>query len=411
MLPNQYTQNIIIKNGQELIKNAFINGEDIITGFQTLNLDQKTRSNYPEIIIPGLINLHCHLAYNKIKLPSQELFPWISELVKIHHMGEGFTPKDFINSAKEALSYGTCFLVDNSNSPEASIAAFKATGLKGILGLEIFGSDPVQAENIFAKKIQELNSLEKIPGLNFTLAPHASYDVSVKLWQLCLDWCNQQQMPLLSHLAESQAEEAWFQNKDSTEAQAAKSFWQELGTLETKLENWQSYPSSTQFLYQNNLLKPLSLLTHLVHATKADLGLIKAAGLGAVSCPRSNLYLKNGLPNYANWQGLDYGLGTDSKASNQDLDLRKEANTIPGLGAAKRLELLTSQAAKILKRNDLGTLDIGKANDYVILEIRNKNINLDLADPFELAMDTDFVHVKEVYINGRCRFQNEKAFN
>lgn len=401
MSHKQYTQNLIIKNSHEVLKNSTTLGENRITGFSPLDLDQSTRPKYPEITIPGLINLHCHLAYSKVKLKSRELFPWIWELVKIHHMGEGLAPSDSIIGAKEAISYGTTFLVDNTNDVQSSINAFKKTGLKGLIGLEVFGSDPEQADNIFASTILKLASLEKIPNLDYTLSPHASYDVSALLWRLCLDWCKANQKPLLSHIAESEAEEAWFQDKDSELAQSAREFWSQINTLETKLANWQSHPSSTQYLQAHNLLKNPSLLTHLVCANKKDLELIKEAQIPIVTCPRSNIYLNNGLPNYQDWDQSNFGVGTDSKASNHDLDLRKEVNAIPGLTAQKRFELITNQAATILGRDDLGSLDIGKANDRVVLEIRNKDINFDSIDPFELIMDTELTYVKDVYIDGR----------
>ena len=407
MSPNQYTHNIVIKNTDETLFNTVIEARTSITGYRELNVNQLDDSNPKQIIIPGLINLHSHLAYSQTKLKSQSLFPWISQLVEIHHMGEMELPSAVLQGAKEALSFGTSFLVDNTSHPQDSIKAFQESGLKGIIGIEIFGSDPKQATQILEHNIEQIKQLKESTNIDLTLSPHASYDVSAQLWQLCLEWCNQNQVPLLSHLAESTAEEAWFQNKDSEQAQSAREFWNKINTLETKLENWQSYPSSTQYLHRHNLLKPFSLLTHLVHAQKQDLELIKAAGLGIITCPRSNLYLENGLANYQLWHelGIQYGIGTDSKASNHDLDLRKEANAIPGLSAKARFALLTNKAAGLLKRNDLGSLDIGKAADWVVLELQDPNIDLATADPFELIMDTEMTIVKEVYIDGYCRYK------
>ncbi|MDA0772381.1 MAG: amidohydrolase family protein [Cyanobacteria bacterium] len=407
MLPNQYTHNIVIKNTDETLFNTVIEAKTSITDYRQINNNHIDKSNTKQIIIPGLINLHSHLAYSDTTLSSQSLFPWISQLVEIHHMGEASLPSAALKGAQEALSFGTSFLIDNTSHPEDSIKAFQESGLKGIIGIEIFGSDPKQATQILQQNLKQINKLNKPTNVDLTLSPHASYDVSPQLWQLCLDWCNQNQVPLLSHLAESAAEEAWFQDKDSQQAQSAKEFWDKINTLETKLANWQSYPSSTRYLHGHNLLKPFSLFTHLVHATKQDLELIKAAGIGIITCPRSNLYLKNGLANYQQWHKLaiDFAIGTDSKASNSDLDLRKEANAIPGLSAKAKFELITNKAAKLLKRDDLGSLDIGKAADWVVLEVQDQNIDLATADPFELIMDTAMTIVKQVYIDGNCRYQ------
>ena len=411
MLPNQYTHNIVIKNTDEMLINTVIETGMSITGYRQIKSNHINNSNPKQIIIPGLINLHSHLAYSDTRLKSQSLFPWISQLVEIHHMGEAGLPSAALKGAQEALSFGTSFLIDNTSHPEDSIKAFQKSGLKGIIGIEIFGSDPKQAAQILKQNLERINKLNKPTNIDLTLSPHASYDVSPQLWQLCLNWCNQNHTPLLSHLAESAEEEAWLQDKDSHQARSAREFWDKINTLTTKLQNWQSYPSSTQYLHKHNLLKPFSLFTHLVHAKKQDLELIKAAGIGIITCPRSNLYLKNGLANYQQWQklGLDFAVGTDSKASNSDLDLRKEANAIPGLNAKARFELISNKAAKLLKRKDLGSLDIGKAADWVVLELQDQNIDLKTADLFELIMDTEMTIVKEVYIDGICRYDKVHA--
>lgn len=420
MLPKQYTQNLIIKHSGEVIRDA-----ELITknGITSIIQSPESKNARCQIAIPGLINLHCHLAYTNLKIPSQKLFPWIKELVKIQQMGdaqyssktpslngleESFNPyQGALIGAKEALSYGTSFIVENSHYPKQSYQALKDSGLKALIGLEVFGSDPEQATEIFAAKISELETLAQDQNIQFTLSPHASYDVSPALWQLCQQWCNQHQVPLLTHIAESKTEEEWFKNKDSDETQSAKEFWQSINTLEVKLKNWRAYSSSIQYLYANNNLNPNQIFTHMIYANKIDLELIKNSNIAMVSCPRSNIYLENGLPDYKLWQelGLAFAIGTDSKASNYNLDLREEVNTIPNLSAKERFELVTSKAASILKRRDLGQIQTGKNSDYVILEILNENIDLDQLDPFTIAMDNKISKVKEVYINGSKVFE------
>lgn len=400
----QYTQNLLIKNPEEILVNTVLEHETCITSYQEF----QDKLDRPQIIVAGFMNLHCHLAYTELKIKSQDLFSWIRELVKIVQIVEMNTPNASLAGAREALSFGTTYLVDNSMHPEISFEVFQATGLRGMIGVEIFGSDPKIADQRFNEAIQKIQSNNLV---EMTLSPHASYDVSIPLWQKLLAWCRQEVKPWLTHLAESESEEAWFQDKNAPQAQEARNFWRELGTLDAKLETWQSYPSSTQYLARNHLLQGFGLIAHMVHASKEDLEIIKEANLSLVTCPRSNLYLKNGLPDYQTWQELKipFGIGTDSKASNHNLDLREEANSIPGLSSKARFELLTDKAAQVLGRKDLGTLDQGKAADYVILELQKPDIEIKTSNVFDLIMDTQLTKVKSTWVNGRECYNNNQC--
>ncbi len=406
MIYNQYTHNLVIQTSNNILKNACIYKENGITHIIKSSVQGTSQGKY-SIVIPSFINLHSHLNYSDIKIKRRNLFNWMLDLVqKIQHLEEGPTPKAWAQRAallgcKEALMSGTGFVVDNSNFPLETFLAMKETGLAGIIGIEIFGSDPNQAQSIFQEKIRLINSLPQDPHIRFTLSPHASYDVSAALWQLCQEWCDDHQLPLLSHVAESQEEEEWFRSKN---APNAIQFWSAINTLEPKLNHWQPYKSSIDYLARNNLLNCNSLLTHAVHASTEDLETLKKHDVKLVTCPRSNQLLENGFADYKNWNLLEvaYGVGTDSKASNYDLDLRKEVNAIPGLTAKKRFELITSDAAKILNRLELGSLN-ELSQSWSVLEITDPKIDLNNIDIFELIMDTKLSRIKEIWINGKIK--------
>lgn len=421
MTYKQYTHDIVIKNSREFIYNGVIETKTGDTYISKLSKSEeikpKSKGKKATIAMPGLINLHCHLVHTDSEISSQNLFSWLKELVKnnynIHQMDEGEALKKAAQrGAEEALSYGTSFLVDNTHDLEASAAALKKTGLRGLIGLEIFGSDPEKASTILNKAKDQINSIKNStpctlhPSPNFCFSPHACYDVSAELWKMILDYSKEQGLKVLSHIAESEAEEAWFKNKDSELCKEAKEFWTQINTLEAKLKNWKAYKSSVDFMKENDLLDPSLLLAHAVHSSKDDLEELKKNKVNLVTCPRSNLYLKNGLPDYQTWEelGLLYGVGTDSKASNQDLDLRKELEKID-ISDKRKFELVTSDAAKILGlEKELGSLEAGKKGDWVVLEIEDENLNLSKIDPYKLALDPNKTKVKEVYIGSEQAF-------
>ncbi len=432
-----YTQIALVKNPYQVLRNCDIALSKGLIGNYTTRESSPIggytylgkKYNNPIIIVPGFINLHAHLAYTHSKTQGQELFNWLLDLVaEQFSITKTCLLPQHLNNAKAAIASGTTFIVDNSSSPAQSLEAYKQTGLRGIIGIEVFGSDPELAEEIFAAKVEEIEKLSK--RLNdrteLCFSPHATYDVSVKLWRLLLGWtrrhCEAQNAKamntidglaslattgiaplLLSHAAESEAEEAWFQNKDSDKAATARKFWQSINTLEAKLKHWQPYRSSTYMLATNNLLDPCLLLTHLCCASDEDLELLAKAKVNLVTCPRSNAYLNNPPARISKWSS-NFGIGTDSLASNYDWDLRCEVNKLKSLSPVQKLELLTTKPAKILNKQ-LGALEPGYAADFTIFELQQDDIDLGSADPIELLFDENLTKPVATYIAGDCLYQ------
>ena len=212
---------IIIKNPKTLIKSGHLVVQDgkvskcdaLESSDSLVSLDDR------QIMVPGFINLHCHLAYSDLQIPKQNLFSWILELVNTQKTKNLDFEASSLNGAKEALSFGTTFLIDNTMHVKESINAFQKTGLKGIVGLEVFGSNPEDAEEIFLGSLNNIKSFTDLltprvrppqseasgpfpavgfetsktfyshtPKIFLSFSPHAPYDVSKKLWKLLLNF-------------------------------------------------------------------------------------------------------------------------------------------------------------------------------------------------------------------------------
>jgi cytosine/adenosine deaminase-related metal-dependent hydrolase len=507
MALDQYTQNIIIRNSKELVKNAKINSEN---GY-IANVSALSEINTPDnlakkqIISPGFINLHSHLAYTHLDLKPKNLFVWLKDLMhKVQN--ESFDPVSAsLAGARLALSTGTTFLIDNTSHLDASVKAFQQTGLRGIIGLELFGSDPQQAKSILNKAVEELKlmtrSLKAEPSdgtreqshkIQFALSPHSLYSVSSELLeeiQVFLAKDPSGVLPLLlMHFAEDELEEKYFRGVDfernhlvETAAQRAVSrlrrtndrsvlyvhedheddenaengvvrrsligdglegslvnddqelvlmydFWESLGVLDLKKRHRKQAESSWDYfkkyvLGEGNGAFHRSLkylLTHAINLSENEIQeLANHPEISFVSCPRSNQFLKHNMAKIPLWEqfgGVNYGLGTDSKASNYDLDLRSELKLLvenagsAGIGvpqhhleltAQRQFELLTSSAARAIGMDDkIGSLEDGKYADYVVFEVMDDNLDLDSVDPYALILDGEKTRVKEVYVGG-----------
>lgn len=418
MTHSLYTHNILVKNPKELVKNGKISIKDGYIDSISRHEVENTLNDPEEfyIITSGFINLHCHLAYSDIELESQGLFSWINALMNKCIENSFDAKANSYSGALEALKTGTNFLVDNTNYPDASFEALNKTGLRGIIAKEIFGSNPDFAETIVENSFQDIES--------FAFSPHSLYSVSPRIWSTIYSFMGNKAIKsifgklIFSHFAEDAEEEEWFRDKNSLKIKNLERFWSRINVLKDKKTYWQGANSSWDY-FKNYILEDFlksdfkAVLSHAISLSETEIKEISQyEQIRLVTCPRSNEFLKHNIARVDLWEkyGILYGLGTDSKASNYDLDLRKEAlalkENFKKLGSDisyKRLfEILTIDAARVLNMDqEMGSLDEGKLADYCVWKVTDKNLKLetllggDSEDVFSLIINSNKVELLE----------------
>jgi cytosine/adenosine deaminase-related metal-dependent hydrolase len=389
----------VIEDGAVAVKGSYIVGvgsrRDILSEFKEFEF-----FDYGDaIIMPGLINLHSHLDYSALcHLNSVgKLFDWIPLLMK---SVASWASSDFLASASygaklSALS-GTTFIVDSSYSG-MSAEAIAARGLKGLVGLELFGLDQTIAEPIWKSWLERLdrlilncsprlkNALDK-GSVTFTCSPHAPYTVSPRLWQHAKSWTDSKDLPLLAHLAESEPEVAWVRDSDlliNTFLMKVSPSNKDRDT-ETVLKSidWKHAVSPVAHLEKHGLLSNKLVAAHCVQIDDADITLLKESNVSVAHCPRSNARLRNGrapLPRLLD-RGVNVGLGTDSLASTDDLNPFAEAAFALNLHRAVEpdcplssedlIEMMTISAARAIGLDHrIGSFDAGKAADIAVFKV------------------------------------------
>jgi cytosine/adenosine deaminase-related metal-dependent hydrolase len=131
--------------------------------------------------------------------------------------------------------------------------------------------------------------------------------------------------------------------------------------------------SPVAYLDRLGLLGPATLAVHLVQATGADIALLARRGVAACLCPRSNRATGVGAAPLSALlaANLTVCLGTDSLASNDDLNLFREAEAAIGLGASpeQALRMATLSGAEALSRPELGALSPGRRPQPLLVPI------------------------------------------
>ena len=125
---------------------------------------------------------------------------------------------------------------------------------------------------------------------------------------------------------------------------------------------------------------------HMVHPDKDEIGRMAQSHSGVCHCPSSNMILASGIAPVRDMldAGVKVALGVDGSASNDGNHMLGEARQAmllqrvgwPGfesrgdrMSAREALELATLGGAKVLQRNDIGSLEPGNAADLVAFRI------------------------------------------
>jgi cytosine/adenosine deaminase-related metal-dependent hydrolase len=161
---------------------------------------------------------------------------------------------------------------------------------------------------------------------------------------------------------------------------------------------------------------------HAVHASDAEIERFARAGCGVAHCPSSNMRLASGIAPVKKYlrAGVAVGLAVDGSASNDasnmllearqamllarlELGLRPESDVRPGdwMSAREALELATLGGARVLGRDDVGSLEAGKCADFFGLDLGAIDYAGALHDPVAATVFCAPTRARLTVVHGR----------
>lgn len=339
--------------------------------------DQFEIEIFEGIICPGFINTHCHLelSHLKGKLTEHKGLPSFIADVQQYRDTETKTIQEAIKQADRVMQKeGIVAVGDISNSSDTFETKSNSL-IKYHTFLEVFGGDPTDSEKHFTriKSLQE--KLEKYPGLNSSIVPHAPYSVSEKLFKKIGEHCYVDESPICMHNQETVSENTMFTD-------ASGDLIDQLKKFSPLYNDWK--PTGQRSLMSRLVLLPRCNKIALVHNTFTNKEDIEKAlkyheYLWWCTCPNANLYIENSLPNYTLWREkhLRICVGTDSLASNHKLSILNELKSIQKKHTEIPLEELvlwaTLNGATLLGYDkELGSFNAGKKPGINLI----KNVDL-----------------------------------
>lgn len=356
------------------------------------------------VLMPGLVNTHAHpeLAMFRGALEDLPFRDWILRLVgaKRAVLREGDYEIAARWTAVEAIRAGITTL----GATEASSAAVRAmveAGLRGIVYQEVFGPDPRVAEDSLSGLLRALEAPRALATdrVAVGVSPHAPYTVSDELYRAAAALARSESLPMALHIAESAAERALVVHGGGDFAP---------GLAARGIATPRRGSSSIELLHRLGVLDEAPLLIHCTDVDEADIAMIAAAGATVSHCPVANAKLGHGVAPVPELReaGVVVGIGTDSVASNNRMDVLEEARFAGLLHRANRrshemlaapelLRMITLEGAAALGLDDdIGSLEPGKAADLcaVSLEaVHSRPVHDPLAAVFHGARATDVV--------------------
>lgn len=343
-----------IRNGGVLVRNGLVHavGRACALARSRCHLEEIDLGR--SVVLPGLVNPHVHLELSHCSASASRGLDFTDWILALGKQLDRDKP-DFADriarataaGAMESLRVGVTCVGDISQHVGITrpvlrdgplrVASFgEALGLARLL--------PRCAE----QRVRALDLSDESAFLRCGLSPHAPYTVDEPRLRECVRDARQARRPLAIHLAETTDEADFTRRLDG----AFRRLWERLGS-------WQDdVPcpgvSPIELAERAGLLSAGALLAHVNHVSDDELELLSRRPSSVVYCPRTHAYF--GHPPHR-WRemprlGINVAIGTDSRASNPDLDLMAELRLVrqlaPDLPAAELLRLVTTNAARAI---------------------------------------------------------------
>jgi aminodeoxyfutalosine deaminase len=336
-------------------------------------------------LLPGLVNAHTHLELSYLRNeigPEPEFVSWVRRVMAARRRRADPAAPEIVNALRagidEAVRYGTALAGDISNTL-VSVPLLSESPLASLVFYELLRFNPIDPEAMVEAAWREVQSLARASHVRASLAAHAPYSVSPRLFQAIRRAVGRTpSLPWSVHLAESGEEQEFIK----TGGGPWRTVLEDLGVWDRA---WTAPAvSPAQYLDDAGLLDSRLLAVHGVQHTEADMARLRQRGTTVVACPRSNRYTGAGTPPISAFYaaGLRVAIGTDSLASTPDLSVFSELAALrsiaPEIPASVLIASATREGARALGFDaDYGTIEPGKSSRLLAVAVPRQTTDVE----------------------------------
>ncbi|MDX2227829.1 MAG: amidohydrolase family protein [Verrucomicrobiae bacterium] len=369
-----------VEAGAVLIRNGVIESLGTAEQLQAAHPQAPVLDLGGHILLPGLLNAHCHLDYMPLRNlihPTGSFTSWIQ---KINGHKRTLATADYLAAVgqgyEELLDYGTTTAINIEAFPELlpllSPPPLRVWWCAELIDIRVKTHDPAFVDGL-------LEFFYPHAGWRggFGLSPHAPYTASSELYGLAREAAGAEDMLVTTHIAESVEEYDMFQNH-------AGRLHDFLGGMGRRIDDI-NLQTPFGYLMRRGLLPPGSLAVHMNYVTGEDLEMAEAGEISVAHCPKCHEYFGHRPFPLREMQKhrINLCLGTDSVASNNNLNLFEEMQCLARkyfwLEPRDILRMVTLNPARVLRQEGrLGEMTPGAHADLIALPYRP-----DFADAYQ----------------------------
>lgn len=364
------------------------------------NIDQVIDAK-GNIVMPGLINTHSHAAMSLLRgysddLPlkdwlEKKMWPMEAKFKQEHiHLGTEL-------AVIEMLKTGTTTFADMYAQMDIVAEVVKHSGIRGSLSRGIIGLVSEQEQISKLTEAIEFAKRWRMKGdgrISTMISPHSLYTCPPDFIKEIVKAAEQLNLPIHIHMSETSQE------------------------VKQNVNQYGKRP--VKHLFELGVFEQHTLVAHAVHINDEEIDVIKSKNVKVSHNPGSNLKLGSGIAPVPKMleKGIHVALGTDSAASNNNLDMFEEMRlaaliqkgylenpiVIPASVAIKMATIYGAEALGIDKYT--GTLEVGKKADFIIVD-NNQPHFLPTYNPISsLVYSASGKDVKYVFVNGKQIVKN-----
>lgn len=310
---------------------------------------------FPGILIPGMVNCHCHLELSYLKGAIAEGEGYGGFARSIGAVRNNFTTEERIRSARVADAQ----MWEEGVEAVADIA-------NDDLVMEVKTQSKIEYHTLF--EFFGLNNRDVEPHFDLAnryprsyVTPHSTYSVQDEPFRQI---CARNSSLLSIHLLESDAEEGLYHGRGSLHEWYQRMGWE---------CDFLKYESPAGRVAGCIDRKCRMLLVHNTRATAEDIATVESHTKNGtwVLCPESNRFISNDRPpvELLRKSGVAIAVGTDSLASARSLSMIENLRLLGNHPLRELLTWATLNGAKALGIDGMkGSIEIGKRPGLVVIE-------------------------------------------
>ena len=395
----------VIRDGWVVTQNEkreIVRGDVVIDGDNIVSVGGKYNGSADvevdakgDIVMPGMINTHTHVAMSVMKGVVDDL-TFQGFLDKVFEIDSDRTDEDLTVGTKlgcmEMMRGGTTTFVDLYYSEDVIAKAVEEAGIRGVLcwctldeQFTTQNGNPVDNAKHFVSTHQGMRKV--IPSIGLQGVYVCGEETCIR----ASEFAREKDIPLNIHVSETRGE---VNNLKKDKGLRPVEWLNKIGALDSHM-----------------------VAAHSAWLTMNEVRLMGEAGMSVALCPVSNMKLATGgvapVPEFVA-NGVNVSIGTDSNTSNNSLDmfsemkvcglLQKSSRWDPTVTPAQQLlDFATINGAKAIGMQDkLGSIEVGKYADIVILDGKAPNLRPLLPENMvaNIAYSASSLNVKTVLCQG-----------